>query len=124
MTVATLPDIHPVVRSKSLERLLPIYISNYFKDKNIPNDVDLVSSKYIDLCINTNICDGADMAYKALERSGRFDSTSSDHSISEDIRFVIRILSQMKRHVPQEFSAGVLLMHLELVEGIPFLTET
>lgn len=113
----------PVARSKSLDHLLPIYISNYFKDKEVPENTNLTSSRYIDLCINTNICDGADMAYRALEKSGRFSSTSSDHSISEDIRFVIRLLSQMKRHVPQEFSAGVLLMHLELVEGIPFSTE-
>lgn len=106
---------------RSLERMLPTYIKNYFQDKMISSDVDITSQKYIDLCIDTNMCDASDMAYKAIAESGRFQD-SQDHSIGEDIRFVIGILAKMKRHVPQEFSAGVLLMHLELVEGLSFST--
>jgi hypothetical protein len=107
---------------RSLERMLPMYIRNYFQDKEIPAGVDITSQKYIDLCIDTNMCDASDRAYSALAESGRFQD-SDDHSISEDIRFVIAILAKMKRHVPQEFSAGMLLMHLELVEGLSFSTE-
>ena len=102
-----------------LEKIVPIYILNYFNDKNIFNE-ELISPKYIDLCIDTNICDGVDKAYLAMEKSGKFDTNSSEHMISEDIRFVIKTLNNIKKFVPQEFSAGVLLMHLEFVEGIKF----
>ena len=108
---------------RSLERMVPMYIRNYFKDKGISTDVDITSQKYIDLCIDTNMCDASDRVYKVLAESGRFQKSQDDHSIGEDIRFVIGILAKMKRHVPQEFSAGMLLMHLELVEGLSFSTE-
>lgn len=94
------------------------YINNYFSDKNVSVDANLLSPKYIDMCIRTNICDGVDKAYEVIERSGKFETSSSEHSISEDIRFVIKTLGQIKKHVPQEFAAGMLLMHLEIIEGI------
>lgn len=108
---------------RTLERIVPSYIKSYFEDKNIPPDVDITSSEYVSLCIDTNMCDGADIAYGVLSKSGKFDTFSGDHSISEDIRFVIKTLAHMKSRVPQEFSAGMLLMHLELVEGLSFSTE-
>lgn len=103
-----------------LNQIVRFYISNYFKDKVSFNSVDLFSPKYIDLCINTNICDGVDKAYEFIEKSGKFETSSSEHSISEDIRLVIKLLAQIKNYVPQEFSAGILLMHLEILEGVKF----
>jgi hypothetical protein len=105
---------------RELEKIMPFYISNYFRDKTLIFNADLFSPKYINLCIDMNICNGVDIAYAAIEKSGRFEISSSEHSISEDIRFVIKILGKIKKFVPQEFSAGILLMHLELVEGIEF----
>lgn len=103
-----------------LERIVSVYISNYFKDKQVPSHVDILSPKYIDMCISTNICDAVDKAYKAMETCGKFGTSSSDHMIAEDIRFVIKTLGQIKKFVPQEYSAGILLMHLEIIEAIPF----
>lgn len=103
---------------RELERIVQIYIINYFSEKGIENHADLISPKYINLCIDTDMCTGVDRAYKAIEKSGRFETSSSEHSISEDIRFVIKTLGQIKHFVPQEFSAGMLLMHLEFIEGI------
>lgn len=103
---------------RELERIVQIYIINYFNEKGMANNRDLISPKYIDLCIKTDICSGVDQAYKAIEKSGKFETSSSEHSISEDIRFVIKTLGQIKNFVPQEFSAGLLLMHLEFIEGI------
>jgi hypothetical protein len=117
-------DTDNLINRRQLVQMVPRYIADYFRDKSVPPGVDVTAQKYIDLCIDTNICDGSDMAYKAIAESGRFKDSSSDHSIEEDIRFVIGILAKMKKHVPQEFSAGVLLMHLELVEGLPFSTGT
>lgn len=103
---------------RDLERIVQIYIVNYFNDNGIYNCEELISPKYIDLCIETDICSGVDQAYKAIEKSGKFEISSSEHSISEDIRFVIKTLGKIKNFVPQEFSAGMLLMHLEFIEGI------
>lgn len=112
--------IEKEVDRRELQKIVPFYISNYFRDKDLICDVDLLSPKYIDLCIDMDICRGVDIAYSAIEKSGRFETSSSEHSISEDIRFVIKLLGQIKKFVPQEFSAGILLMHLEFVEGIKF----
>ncbi len=103
---------------RELERIVKIYIINYFSEKGVKDFENLISPKYIDLCLDTDICSGVDRAYEAIEKSGKFETLSSEHSISEDIRFVIKTLGQIKNFVPQEFSAGLLLMHLEFIEGI------
>jgi hypothetical protein len=102
-----------------METIVSRFISAYFEDKDIPIGVDLFQNHYVDMVLDTNVCNGVDVAYAALARSGRFETTSSDHLISEDIRYVIKTLSQIRKMVPAEFAAGVLLMHIELVEGIP-----
>lgn len=104
---------------EDLVKIASRYILEYFKDKNVPSEIDLFSPKYIDMCIETNICQAVDKIYAAMDVSGKFNTSSSEHSISEDIRFVIKTLGQIKKHVPQEFSAGILLMHVEILEGIP-----
>jgi hypothetical protein len=111
------------ISREDLSRIVSVYIDNYFKEKNVPLGVDLFSPKYIDMCIDTNICDAVDKIYSAINSTGKFETSSNEHSISEDIRFVIKTLGQIKKHVPQEFSAGVLLMHVEILEGIQLLTE-
>lgn len=112
---------------EELEKVAINYISNYFSDKisnsegKFPANI-IFSPKYIDLVLNTNICDGVDLAYKAIENSGKFDLQSSDHLISEDIRYVIKTLGVIKKYgIPQEYAAGILLMHLEIIEGIKLL---
>ena len=108
---------------EDLTEIAKRYISLYFEDKNISPDVDLFSSRYINFCLDYDICKAVDKVYFAIENCGKFDTASSEHSISEDIRFVIKTLGQIKKHVPQEFSAGILLMHCEILEGIPLQTE-
>lgn len=102
-----------------IEAIVSRFISEHFKDKNIPFNVDLTQSRYIEMVLGFDICRGVDAAYEAMDRSGRFDTSSSDHLIGEEIRYVIKTLGQIRKRVPAEFAAGVLLMHLELVEGIP-----
>lgn len=110
-------DSEFTINRRDLERIISIYILNYFQDKN-KYSPRMILPKYINLCIETDICNGVNKAYKAIEKSGRFETSDSEHSISEDIRYVIKTLGQIKKFVPQEFSAGVLLMHLEFIEGI------
>jgi len=117
-------DIHSAER-KLLERSIPRHISRFFSDFDISPNVDVCNPRYISLCLETNICDAVDMAYKAMAKSGRFVSSPSDGMLAEDILFIIGILRVMRgRAVPQEFSPGILPMYLELVEGITFLKET
>lgn len=73
----------------------------------------------MDLCLNTDICSGVDKAYEAIKNSSMFSEGNDEFCpIEKDVRFVIKILQGMSRLVPQEFSAGILLMHLELIEKI------
>lgn len=114
----------PSDRAK-LERLVPRHIASYFNGVDVPEGVDLVDPRYVDLCIRTGICEAVDMAYGAMGASGRFRGPQGDGSIGEDVEFVIAILRGIRaRCVPQEFSAGILLMHLEILEGFTFSTAT
>lgn len=108
-----------------LENSVPRHIQNYFEGENLPFKIDARNPRYVDLCIRTGICEAADMAYKAMAESGRFGSSCDDGTIGEDILLVIEILRKIRsKCVPQEFSAGLLLMHLEILEGIKFSTAT
>jgi hypothetical protein len=103
-----------------LEQTVSRYIENYFRDKAVPEGMDLFSPKYINMCISMNICMAADMAYEAIARCGLMGADSGDNAIEPDVKLVIGILRRMKPLVPQEFSAGMLLMHLEILEGVVF----
>jgi hypothetical protein len=102
---------------EEIEKIARLHIKNYFEGKSIP-DVDIFSPKYIDLCVTMDICQAVDKAYAAMEKCGKFDTTSSEHLIAQDIRYVIKTLGEIRKKVPQDFAAGILLMHLELVEGV------
>jgi hypothetical protein len=109
---------------KRLEEVIRLYISLYFEGRNVPDFVDIHDGRYVDLCIGTNMCEAADAAYAAMSKSGRFQS-DLDAPIAEDVRMVIGILRKIRtRCIPQEFSPGMLLMHLEILEGVSFSTAT
>lgn len=93
-------------------------IEKYFSFKGI-FDEGLLDDKYIELCFATDISSAVDRAYAAIEKSGRFKEDSAFCPIEKDVKFVIGILGDMSRIIPQEYSAGILLMHLEFIEKIP-----
>jgi hypothetical protein len=110
---------------KNLEGVIRLYISLYFEGRRVPDFVDIHDGRYIDLCIGMNICDAADAAYAAMAKTGRFRQSDLDAPIAEDVRLVIGILRTIRTCcIPQEFSAGILLMHLEILEGVSFSTAT
>jgi hypothetical protein len=108
------------INRQFLEQTAARYIENYFRDKAVPEGVDLFSPKYINMCIAMDICRAADMAYEAIARCGLMGEDLGDNAIEPDVKLVIGILRRMKPLVPQEFSAGMLLMHLEILEGVVF----
>lgn len=92
------------------------YIKRYFSE--IPEEV-VLDSKYVDLCLRTDISSGMKRAYDSMKNSGRFkDDPDVVHPIEKDVKYVIKTLGLMSKKVPQELSAGMLLMHLEIIEGI------
>lgn len=102
---------------REMRRIATGFILRYFAGKDVPQDA-ITEDRYLDMVVDTNICDGVDRAYEAMARSGKFRSSEDEHVIGEDIRYVIKTLRQIRRVVPAEFAAGVLLMHLEFVEGV------
>ena len=107
-----------------LELSIPSHISNYFSGIDLPERFNPCDGKYVNLCLETNICDAADSAYKAIAKSGRFKSTCQEGMVAEDILLVIGILRSIRmKDIPQEFAPGILLMHLEFLEDITFPTE-
>ncbi len=107
-----------LISNKELETIISTYIFNYFKDKQIDESIDLYSSRYIDMCAKTNVCQAVDKAYEILEKTQMFETSADNGFISEDIKFVIKTLNKIRKIVPHEFCAGIFLMHLELVEKI------
>jgi len=100
------------------EEAARFYLKRYFSSTEAPEEVYL-AQRYVDLCMNTDVLSGTAKAYGAMEGRERFkDSKDNAHSISKDVRVVIKILDRMSRLVPQELSMGMLLSHLEILEDI------
>jgi hypothetical protein len=111
-------EVAPALNGEEIRDMARLHIEKYFEDKSILEGLDIFSPKYIDFCVGMDICRAVDKAYDCMAKSGKFDTSSSEHMISQDIRHVIRTLGDIRRIVPQDFSAGMLLVHLELIDGV------
>lgn len=104
-----------------LEASVARHIVNYFRDLPVPPSVNLLDGRYISMCVDSNVCDAVDAAYMAMRSKGVLQGSCGDGTIGEDVRFVVRLLRDIRlKCVPQEFSAGMFLMHLEILEGLSF----
>jgi len=99
-------------------------ISNYFLNEEMYTG-DLIEKSlihlpyYVLLVRNTSVSEGVMKAYKMIEDCGFKDSISiNKSSMPEDVKFVLNLIKKIQREVSQEFVGGILLMHLELIEGI------
>jgi len=111
-------DFYEAIRMK---RQAKEYILNYFKDK-VSEDVFLYDERYLNYFIFQDITDICNIIYKEMKEMNIFQSKIGDGSMTEDTQLVIDILKDIKKsYIPKEYSAGILLMHLELVEGLSFL---
>jgi hypothetical protein len=95
-------------------------IGNYFSNKKICDSRVLDLPNYADIVLRTTVSDGVLKAYKVMEQNGFLSdgSRSNNRDISEDIRYMIDLIRSIQRTVPQEFVGGMILLHLELVEGL------
>jgi hypothetical protein len=118
-------DSHEAIERARLEKVAPMYISSYFSETRLPDGVDLNGKRYVDMCVDLDIFSATDIAYRAMAKSGRFDASCKEGKIADDVLMVIGILRRIRmKCVPQKFSAGIMLMHLEFLEGISFSSET
>lgn len=103
------------------------HVAKYFQDKSmhcggkIPKYL-LRDAKRFDAVLKLDIIAGVELAYKFLAdlitpEDERNVLLNGDSTI--DIKMVTSTLNQLsKSGVPQQFAGGMLLMHLEFIEGI------
>ena len=73
----------------------------------------LHSPVYLTQVLNTDISHGVDLAYEAIKRGAPVTD--------EEIAVVLKTLDKLAQTgVPKEFAGGILLMYLELCEGVEF----
>jgi len=83
----------------------------------IPKSV-LHADEYVSLVLNTDVINGMDIVYDAIARSGQYQ-TEFEHGVSDDVKHVIDLIHEIKGFgVPKPFITGILLMYLELCEGM------
>ena len=96
-------------------------IKNYFSNKKLYNGKDIDLSwfdlpYYSELIISTTVSEGVLKAYKIIEENN-FSEIDFDNDIASDIKYLIRTIKNIQKYVPQEFIGGMILLHLELIEG-------
>lgn len=108
---------------KDVQALATKTIHAYFDDKQmfcggpIPATV-LDSPEYITQLLNTDMSCMA-RAYDAIRASGMFESSDGEAAVGEDIRYVIKLVHHLEKcRIPRCFLPGILLMHMEFIEGI------
>lgn len=85
----------------------------------------LNDAQYIALVANTDVMDGVDLAYTALRRSHHRVTIPSTEitTVPNDVKFVISILNHCKSlAIPKVFSTGLMLMYLEICEGVNIIS--
>jgi cell fate (sporulation/competence/biofilm development) regulator YlbF (YheA/YmcA/DUF963 family) len=97
-------------------------INKYFFEKTLYDgsqiDKEILELQYYtELLLNTNMLDGVSKAYKMIDEYNFLEENLND-SISPEIRYMIKLIERVQKYVPQEFVGGMILMHLELIEGM------
>ena len=98
-------------------------IKKYFKEKKLYNGKQIHQSLfdlpyYSDIVLKTSVSEGVVKAYKLIEENNFLNSNSDGKDIAEDIRYIVNLIKDIQKFVPQEFVGGMLLLHLELIEGL------
>lgn len=81
----------------------------------------LRSPKYLSAVLNTDVIGGVDRAFACMQRSGHPVSKkrSTITTVPSDTKFVISIMKHCKSlGIPKCFAPGIMLMYLEICEGV------
>ena len=92
-------------------------IKSYFIDKKFKNGKEIDDNiyncnYYINLVLTMTMSEAVPIAYRNMQEYNVKDNDE------DEIRYILKIIKNIQKHVPQDFIAGILLMHLELIEGI------
>ena len=112
-----------------VEELAKYYINRFFDGKmlycggKIPRSYLFAKDK-VSMVLNFDICAGCDYVYATLEKSlskYEIDSARITGEVTSDIKLVRETLDLIaKSGVPQQFAGGIMVLYLELVEGVEF----
>ena len=100
------------------------WIIKFFADKEMYcggpiSERILLSPHYIKLVLDTDISVGSEVAYIAMEVDNKGEFPIKLGGISDDVRWVIGFLGRCGvNRVPPCFIGGLMLMYLELCDGI------
>lgn len=112
--------------TEDIKKLAEDYIMLYFgglelfSGGEIPRSI-LKSSRYVSLVLNTNMNIGVDAAHLSLGEptAEEVKNVERNGAIFNSTEKIIGVLSACSRaRVPKCFAPGMMLMHLELCEGI------
>lgn len=108
---------------RRLEKAALSCIFSYFQDIEVPDFFDFEDKRYVDMCVNTTICDAVDHFYNMASSKNIMQSSCEDGKITEDVNFVISMFDLIRsKNIPKEFSAGIFLMHIEMMGVTNFRT--
>lgn len=101
------------------------YICRFFKGRQMfcggsISPRILKSPEYITLVLNQDICGSVDRAFEILQACGKINCESDGEGVlSEDVRMIISIFEKCAvAGIPKCFAGGLMLMYLELCEGL------
>ena len=103
-----------------------VCIGVFFQDKamycggSVPKRL-LQAPQYVSLVLNTDVMDGVDVAYQSLRRASHQVTWETDEAttVPREVKFVIAILNHCKTlDIPKVFATGLMLMYLEICEGV------
>jgi hypothetical protein len=128
VTSAESVDLAEIYRNcaNDCDALAKQFIAKFFANRQmhcggpIPKSV-LESPEYVNMVLHTDVCKGVEQAYSLIGYTGptEIDFTDESTTIPDDIGKVLDILGQCSRmKVPKALAAGIMLMYLELCEGI------
>lgn len=108
-----------------IQQLAKDHIKRWFADKEmacggpIPDRM-LYTARHLTQVLNTDICDGVDVAYNAICESEEMEMKAFyEGGVSEDVEVVLWFMHQTSSMgVPKVFQGGLLLMHLDICLGI------
>jgi hypothetical protein len=102
------------------------HIDTYFKDKQyycggqIPKSL-LQLERYITIVLNRDIHNSIDAIYSAIGEDSNLNEDELDRkgTVPNDVRRLITLLNMMAHAgIPREFHVGMVIMHLEICEGL------
>lgn len=108
---------------KEIEPIIKKCINNYFADKKLHDGRKISKTildlpHYLDMVIKTTVSDGVNKAYEIMEDNNFQFSNQNNLIVEDEIKYMVKLIENISKWVPQEFVGGMILMHIELVEGM------